>query len=123
MNFLAALAAAVLIAWLSYRAWALLALDTITIRPRRWLFTEARDDRRVYKWLKLFLKCPWCAGFWITVVVTVLADVLIDGGVPMPVLVGGAAAAGTALLGGNDDRMMESDEELGYAPLSPEDES
>ena len=123
MNFLAALAAAVLIAWLSYRAWALMALDTVTIKLRRRIFTEAREDRRVYKWLKLFWKCPWCAGFWITVVVTILADIFIDGGVPMPVLVGGAAAAGTALLGGNDDRLMESDETLGYVPLAPEAES
>ena len=118
MNFLAALAAAVLIAWCSYRAWALMALDTITIKLRRRVFTEARQDRRVYKWLKLFWKCPWCAGFWVTVVVTVLTDVLVDGGLPAPALVLGAAAAGTALLGGNDNRMMESDEDLGYAPMA-----
>ncbi len=29
----------------------------------------------------------------------------------------------TALLGGNDDRLNESDESLGYAPLAPEEES
>lgn len=123
MNFLAALSAAVLIAFASYRAWALMALDTITIKFRRRIFTEAREDRRVYKWLKLFWKCPWCAGFWVTVLITVLADIFISDGVPMPVLVGGAAAAGTALLGGNDDRMMESDESLGYGPLAPESDS
>ena len=114
MNFLAALAAAVLVAWFSYRAWALMALDTITIKLRRRVFTEAREDVRVYRWLKLFWKCPWCAGFWVTVAVTVATDQIAAGGLPVPVLVAGAAAAGTALLGGNDDRLMESDEDLGY---------
>ena len=112
MNFLAALAAAVLIAWCSYRAWALMALDTITIKLRRRVFTEARQDRRVYKWLKLFWKCPWCAGFWVTSGVTFL----MRRRVPSWVVVLWAAAAGTALLGGNDDRLHESDESLGYAP-------
>jgi UDP-N-acetylmuramyl pentapeptide phosphotransferase/UDP-N-acetylglucosamine-1-phosphate transferase len=118
-----ALAYAVLIAFASYRTWALLALDTITIRPRRWLFTEARDDKRVYRWLKLFLKCPWCAGAWITFAITLATDLTVDDGVPAPVLVAVAAAAGTALLGGNDDRLMESDEDLGYAPMAESSES
>jgi len=99
------------IAMAAYRVWALLALDTITKRPRKALFTEARSDRRLYAWLKLFLKCPWCAGFWITALITIA----IRRRVPAPYLVLWAAAAGTALLGGNDDRLMESDEDLGYA--------
>lgn len=118
MNYLASLAAAVLIAWASYRIWALMALDTITKKLRLRIFTEAREDRRVYRWLKLFWKCPWCAGSWITFGITLATDLLVRGGVPAPVLVAVAAAAGTALLGGNDDRMMEGDEELGYSPPS-----
>ena len=110
------LALTAVIALAAYRAWALLALDRITVPVRRRLFTEARQDRRVYEWLKLFVKCPWCAGFWITVAITILTDRLIDDGVPAPVLVAVAASAGTALLGGNDDRLHESDESLGYAP-------
>lgn len=99
------------IALASYRIWALLALDTITKRLRKAIFTEARSERRLYTWLKLFVKCPWCAGFWVTAVVTFV----LRRRVPAWVAVLWAAAAGTALLGGNDDRLHESDEDLGYA--------
>lgn len=116
MSGLEALAFAVTIAWASYRVWALIALDTLTIGIRRRIFTEVDESRRVRKWLKLWLKCPWCAGAWVTIAVTVATDVIVDGGIPAPVLVGAAACAGTALLGGNDDRMMEGDEALGYSP-------
>lgn len=104
------LAYAVLIAFASYRVWAFIALDTITKPLRVWLFTEVRDEKKLYKWLKLWLKCPWCAGSWITAAITILVVLLVDGGVAAPVLVGVAAAAGTAILGGNDDRLMDSDE-------------
>ena len=104
------LAYAVLIAFASYRVWALIALDEITRPTRTKIFTEARSDKTLYKWLKLWLKCPWCAGTWITAAITILVVLLVDGGVAAPVLVGAAAAAGTAILGGNDDRLMDSDE-------------
>lgn len=104
------LAFAVLIAFASYRAWALIALDEITRPLRQKLFTEVRDEKTLYKWLKLWLKCPWCAGTWITAVITILIVIFVEGGVGAPVLVFTAAAAGTALLGGNDSRLMDSDE-------------
>jgi hypothetical protein len=104
--------AAVLIAFASYRLWALIALDEITRTARIWLFDEVRSERTLFKWLKLWLMCPWCAGSWITALVTILTDVIVRGGIAAPVLVGVAAAAGTALLGGNDDRLMDSVEDL-----------
>lgn len=123
MTGVAAFFWAATIAWASYRVWALLALDTILIKFRWRIFTEARQDRRVYKWLKLFWKCPWCAGAWITFGITAVTNLFVAGGIPAPVLVALAAAAGTALLGGNDDRMNESDESLGYAPMAAESET
>lgn len=98
------LAYAVLIAFASYRVWAFIALDTIT-KPLR--VRVLKDE----SWLKIWWKCPWCAGSWITAAITVLVVLLVDGGVAAPVLVGVAAAAGTAILGGNDDRLMDSDEQ------------
>ena len=102
---------AILIAFASYRVWALIALDEITRKARVWLFHEVRAEVKIYKWLKLWLMCPWCAGTWITAVITFAADRLARDGFGVPVLVFGAAAAGTALLGGNDDRLMDSVEE------------
>lgn len=123
MNYLSPLAAAALIGWCAYRAWALLALDTITLKVRQRIFTEARQDRRVYKWLKLFWKCPWCAGFWINVVIVVLTARWANGGLPVPLLVLGAASAVTAQLGIRDERGFESDEALGYAPMADDEDS
>lgn len=101
---------AIVIAFASYRVWALMALDTITKPARKWLFNEVRNEKNLYKWLKLWLKCPWCAGAWVTIAITVATDIIVRHGIPAPVLVCAAAAAGTALLGGNDDRLMEEDE-------------
>lgn len=110
------LAYAVLIAFASYRLWALLSLDTVTIAIRRKILydrlsplsdvdVQPRNSTFLYFWM-----CPWCLGTWITALITILADVLIAGGIAAPVLVFAAAAAGTGLLGGNDDRLMESTE-------------
>jgi hypothetical protein len=104
---------AVTIAFASYRIWALIALDEITRPARKRLFNEVRNEKELFKWLKLWLMCPWCAGSWITFVLTWLVDVFVSGGIPSPVLVAIAAASGTALLGGNDDRLMASDEDTG----------
>lgn len=112
MNFLAALAAAVLIAWGSYRAWAVIALDEISRKIRQRVFDETKRFPTFRKWLKLWWMCPWCAGTWITVGITILTDRLVDGGLPAPVLVAVAAAAGTALLGGNDERLMTAESEV-----------
>ena len=101
---------AILIAFASYRVWAFIALDEITKPVRKWLFNEIRSEKKLFKWVKLWLMCPWCAGSWITAAVTLIVDVAVTNGLPAPVLVGVAAAAGTALLGGNDDRLMASGE-------------
>lgn len=111
MNFLAALAAAALIAWAGYRIWALIALDEVSRKLRLRIFDETRRWPRARRWLKLWWMCPWCAGSWIVIAITAATDLLVDGGLPAPVLVAIAAAAGTALLGGNDDRLMAAEEE------------
>jgi hypothetical protein len=104
------LALAALIAFASYRVWAFIALDEITRPIRARIFNEVRSEKSLYKWLKLWLMCPWCSGTWIAAGITILTDLLINGGVAAPVLVFAGAAAGTAILGGNDDRLMDSSE-------------
>jgi hypothetical protein len=96
------LAYAILLAWASYRAWRLIAVDTITKSLRERLFTEARRDKHLYEYARLWLSCPWCAGTWITAVFTFATDRLVDGGIPAPLLIFAAAAAGCGMLGGHD---------------------
>lgn len=109
---------AIVIAAASYRLWAFIALDTITLGARRaFLFKRLSDDNKVdreprSRIVLYFVMCPWCLGSWITAAVTLIADVTIANGLPAPVLIGVAAATGTALLGGNDDRLMASDGDL-----------
>lgn len=112
MNAFAAICWAALIAFASYRVWALIALDEITRKIRLRVFDETRRWPTFRKWLKLWWMCPWCAGTWITVGITLATDLLVSGGVPAPVLVAVAAAVGTALLGGNDDRLMTAESEM-----------
>lgn len=110
------LALALLIGLASYRAWALLALDTITLPIRARMFFRdpgAGEFRRLGRVAYYYWTCAWCLGTWVTAGITLLADLMIDGGVPAPVLVFTGAAAVTALLGSNDDRLMESSAELG----------
>lgn len=49
-----------------WRLWHLVAVDTILDRPREWFFYEAEAEK--HPKLLLFVECPFCAGFWITVV-------------------------------------------------------
>ena len=49
----------VLVALAAFRTWKLLGDDTILDRPRQWVC------RRIGK-ADVFLTCPWCAGFWIS---------------------------------------------------------
>lgn len=57
----------------AFRIYRLLGEDTILDRPRGWLLrlpTDWREGQRVPdsyrdKW-GAFITCPWCAGFWIT---------------------------------------------------------
>jgi hypothetical protein len=102
---------AVLISWASYRVWVLIALDEITRKIRLRMFDETRRFPTFRTWLKLWWMCPWCAGTWITVGITLTTDLLVRDGIPAPVLVAVAAAAGTALLSGNDDRLMTAESE------------
>lgn len=50
----------VLLALAAYRVWKLIGDDEILARPR-----DAAVRRLGDKW-ELFLVCPWCAGFWVT---------------------------------------------------------
>ena len=111
MNGISAFFWAATIAWASYRVWALIALDEITRKIRLGVFDETKRFSTFRKWLKLWWMCPWCSGAWITFAVTAATDILVRTGVPAPVLVALAAAAGTALLGGNDDRLMTAESE------------
>ena len=52
-----------LLALAAFRVWKLAADDAILDRPRDWLLARAGTSSK----LALFLVCPWCAGFWITV--------------------------------------------------------
>lgn len=97
---------AAVIAFASYRVWAFIALDSITEPIRKKVIGGTRGRAREY--VKLWWMCPWCAGSWITLAVTFLVRKRI----PAPLLVGVAAAAGTALLGGNDDRLMAAESDL-----------
>jgi hypothetical protein len=100
------------IAFASYRVWALIALDEITRKIRLRVFDETKRFPIFRKWLKLWWMCPWCAGSWITFGLTAAVNFCVDGGIPAPVLVALAAAAGTALLGGNDERLMTAESEV-----------
>ena len=46
----------------AFRVFWLVAEDTIFDRPRGWL-----TDNGDREYVALFLTCPWCAGFWISV--------------------------------------------------------
>lgn len=113
MKYLDALTAAFTIGLASYATWRLIAVDTITKRVRVWLFSEARLNKTFYAWLKLWWKCPWCAGAWITACITILADELVEGGLPAPLLVFAAARAVTGWIGSHDEdyqsQMMEGE--------------
>lgn len=57
---------AVLLTLAVYRVWRLLAADTILDGPRDRLVKAADDAYR--EELDIFLHCPWCLGFWVSVV-------------------------------------------------------
>jgi Protein of unknown function (DUF1360) len=56
---------AVLLTLAVYRVWRLLAADTILDKPRDRLVKAADKDYR--EELDIFLHCPWCLGFWLSV--------------------------------------------------------
>lgn len=67
---------AVLLSAFAYRLWRLLAEDVILEHPRRWLVRLDRDWEEGlalpdgYRFgLAEFINCPWCLGFWLSVLV------------------------------------------------------
>lgn len=81
----------VLIGLASYRLWRLIAVDTITEKPRDWVLV------RLPQWVDDLVSCSWCAGSWLAFGVTWLTDATI--GLRMPILVGLAASVLVGVLG------------------------
>jgi hypothetical protein len=50
-----------LLALAAFRLFWLVGEDAIFDRPRNWLSDNGQRD-----YVELFLTCPWCAGFWIS---------------------------------------------------------
>lgn len=55
------LAYAVLIGLAAFRLYRIFARDTITERPREWLYDRSGA---VSEFLADLMSCPWCIGFW-----------------------------------------------------------
>lgn len=91
------IAITLLIGFASFRIWRFLAEDTITASARAYVFFH--EDECRFPVTYYFWTCPWCLGTWITAAVTLVTDLVVDGGIPMPLLVFGAAAAVTGILG------------------------
>ena len=49
-----------ILALAAYRTFQLVSDDTILDRPRAWLC------KRLPEKFEIFIECPWCAGFWIS---------------------------------------------------------
>jgi hypothetical protein len=82
---------AILIGAASYRLWRLIAVDAITEPLRdRWL-------PHLSEWWDSLVTCPWCLGSWIAFGVTWATDAVV--GLPVPFLVGLAAAVVVGVLG------------------------
>lgn len=56
----------VLLTLAAFRAWKLVADDRILDRPRDWLLDRLDTRRGDETYWGDFLICPWCAGFWIS---------------------------------------------------------
>ena len=83
-----------------YRLARLVAVDTITERPRDWL---SRQPGRVSRELSYLISCAWCIAPWFAAALTV---VLAAGpGIPLPVLWWPAIAGGASILTSADERM------------------
>jgi uncharacterized membrane protein YjgN (DUF898 family) len=107
MKYFDALAAALMIGLASVGLWRVIAVDTLTKPIRAKIFNETRDEAngRLYSWLKLWYKCAWCAGAWITAAITIATDLTV--GLPMPLLVFAAARYVTGWIGSNDKDYQE----------------
>lgn len=82
----------ILLALASFRVWKLVGDDAVLDRPRDWVLD--RLDREGDDVWTYFITCPWCAGFWITLLWWV-AWLL----VPYATLVAAALFAISALVG------------------------
>lgn len=60
------LAEIVVVGLVSYRLWRLLAIDGILNRPREWVLGASVGRHE-------FLACPWCSGWWVTGLITLIA--------------------------------------------------
>lgn len=104
MRYLESLAAALTIGLASFALWRVIAVDALTKPLRAKVFTEARQESsKFYQWLKLWAQCPWCAGAWVTALLTLLTDLFVEDGLPAPFLVFAAARAVTGYIGSHDE--------------------
>lgn len=55
-----------LMALAAYRTFRLIAWDTIADRPRAWVLGRVKKRGRDANYWYLFVTCPFCAGFWIS---------------------------------------------------------
>lgn len=63
----------VLLVLAAFRVWKLIADDRILDRPRDWILdriVRKRGEPKGFYWSD-FLTCPWCAGFWISILIYV----------------------------------------------------
>lgn len=107
MKYLDALAASLLVGLASYAIWRFIAVDVLTKGIRKRLFSDKHLERTFYQWLKIWLQCPWCAGAWITALVTLSVDIFAEHGLPVPLLVFAAARAITGWVGAHDEDYQE----------------
>lgn len=84
----------------SAAAWRLLALDELTASIRRIL---PRD------FVRRWLLCPWCAGFWVAAAITIAADFILEDGIPAPLLVLAAARYVVGWVGERDSALFHTE--------------
>ncbi len=63
----------ILLSLAAFRTWRLVSEDTILERPRRYVtglpqkWKEGDSLPDAYReYISIFIECPWCAGFWIS---------------------------------------------------------
>lgn len=58
----------VLLALAAFRTWKLVGEDTILDAPRAWFiyWWRSRVSAKAAEYVRDLLECPWCAGFWIS---------------------------------------------------------
>lgn len=97
----------VLLAAAAFRLWKLLAEDTVLDRPRAWALRAGKwrpdsakaPPKRYRSELATFLTCPWCAGFWIALLLWIawvlVPDVTLAATVPLALSAAVGAVATT----------------------------